>query len=413
MKSQPHSVHAPLVAVFVISDLEFGGLQRQIVNVANYMDDNLCQIYLCSLADCVPLSAVLRDKEKRLKLILRRGKYDFTVVPRLARFLREVQADIVYNNLFDATIAGRLSGRWAGRPAIVDSEANTDYKLKFSNAVALRLTRWCNDVTIANSRAGAAYQSRLLGQSPETYRVVYNGVDVERFKPGNSSALRAELGLKESQPVVGMFASFKPQKNHPLWLRAAKKVVERIPDVKLVFVGDELFKGGSNSLEFKKTISKTVDDLGLRPHCLFLGNKSDVENYYNICTLTVLPSLYEGMPNVALESMACGVPIVATNVADNAHLIRDGQTGFVIPLGDDQILADRVCQLLLDPSLRQRMSQEGRRWMAGEFSCRKFADKTLAVFREAIVLRTTGRLIPQREGLVSLTKQQGEQPALR
>jgi glycosyltransferase involved in cell wall biosynthesis len=298
-----------------------------------------------------------------------------------------VRADIVYNNLFDATIAGRLAGRWARRPAVVDSEANTDYKLKFSNAVALRLTRWCNDMTIANSRAGAAYQSRLLGQPPETYRVIYNGVDVERFKPREASQLRGKLGLKESQPVIGMFASFKPQKNHPLWLRAARKVIDRVPGAKLMFVGDELFKGGSNSLEFKKIISRTVDELGLREHCLFIGNRPDVENYYNVCDLTVLPSLFEGMPNVALESMSSGVPIIATNVADNASLILDGRTGFVIPLGDENIMADRVCQLLLDHSLRKQMSEEGRRWMANEFSCRKFADNTLAVFKEAIGVR--------------------------
>jgi glycosyltransferase involved in cell wall biosynthesis len=381
---------SPLVAVFVISDLEFGGLQRQILNVANYMDEQQCQVYLCSLADCVPLADVLKNRESRLKLILRRSRFDFTVVPRLTRFLRQVRADVVYNNLFDATIAGRLAGRIAGRPVVIDSEANTDYKLKRLDAIALRLTRWCNDMTIANSRAGAAYQSRLLGQPPGTYRVVYNGVDVERFKPIEVSQLRRELGLKENQPVVGMFASFKPQKNHPLWLRAARKVLDRIPDVKLMFVGDELFKGGSQSLAFKKTIRDAVDQLGLERHCLFLGNRPDVENYYNLCDVTVLPSLYEGMPNVALESMACGVPIIATNVADNASLILDGRTGYVIPVGDEQILADRVCQVLLDRSLREQMSRHGQAWMAGEFSCRKFADKTLAVFKEALAFRAAG-----------------------
>lgn len=376
-----------MVAVFVISDLEFGGLQRQILNVANYMNERQCQVYLCSLAECVPLAAVLKDRDRRLKLILRKAKFDFTVVPRLARFLRQVRADVVYNNLFDATIAGRLAARLARRPVVIDSEANTDYKLKRSNAIALRLTRWCNDMTIANSRAGAAYQSRLLGQPADSYRVVYNGVDVERFKPTEVSRIRQELGLKENQPVVGMFASFKPQKNHPLWLRAARKVIDRVAGVKLMFVGDELFKGGSNSLAFKKTISRTVDELGLREHCLFLGNRPDVENYYNICDVTVLPSLYEGMPNVALESMACGVPVIATNVADNASLILDGRTGYVIPLGDEEILAGRVCRLLLDQNLREQMSKQAQAWMAGEFSCRKFADNTLAVFKEAIALR--------------------------
>jgi glycosyltransferase involved in cell wall biosynthesis len=377
----------PLVAVIVISDLEFGGFQRQVVDFANFVDEQECRLHICPLADCLRLADKIKNRDKHLTLMVRRWRFDFTVVPRLAMFLREVRADVVYNILFDATIAGRLAARLAGRPAVVDAEGNTDYRLGARDALFYRLTRWCNDMTIANTKAGAAYQSRLLGQPPDSYRVVYNGVDVDRFKPRDVSQLRQALGLKECQPVVGMFASFKPQKNHPLWLRAARIVIDRVPGVKLMFVGDELFKGGSSSLAFKKTISETVDQLGLREHCLFIGNRPDVENYYPVCTLTVLPSLHEGTPNVALESMACGVPVVATNVADNSSLILDGRTGYVVPLGNEQILADRVCTLLLDQNLREQMSKEGRAWTARDFSCRKFVDNTLAVFREAMARR--------------------------
>jgi glycosyltransferase involved in cell wall biosynthesis len=401
MSSNTNGKPSPLVAVFVISDLEFGGLQRQIINVANYMDEERCRVYICSLAECVPMASVLKHREQRLKIILRRSRFDLSVVPRLARLLRETGADIVYNNLFDSTIAGRLAGRWARRPAVIDSEANTNYKLKRIEAVAFRLTRWCNDMTIANSRAGAAWQSRLLGQSADTYRVVYNGVDTDRFHPREAAAARASLGLSGAEPVMGMFASFKPQKNHIVWLRAARRVAERFPDLKLLFVGDELFKGGSNSTEYKKNLSQAVDDLGLRSRCLFAGNRPDVENYYNVCAATVLPSLYEGMPNVALESMACGVPVIATDVADNAYLIPDGQAGFIVPVNDEDALADRVCRLLADSPLRQRLSGYAREWMAREFSCKKFADNTLAVFQEALARRSGRRPAGLREGALS------------
>jgi glycosyltransferase involved in cell wall biosynthesis len=383
----------PLVAVVVISDLEFGGFQRQVVDFANFVDEQECRLHICPLANCLRLADKIRNRDRQLTLMVRRWRFDFTVVPRLARFLREVRADVVYNILFDATVAGRLAARMAGRPAVVDAEGNTDYKLGARDALFYRLTRWCNDMTIANTKVGAAYQSKLLGQPLDSYRVVYNGVDVDRFRPRDASQLRKELGLTERQPVIGMFASFKPQKNHPLWLRAARKVIDRVPGVKLMFVGDELFKGGSNSLPFKKTISDTVDQLGLREHCLFIGNRPDVENYYPLCALTVLPSLHEGTPNVALESMAAGVPVVVTNVADNSTLILDGRTGYVVPLGNEQMLADRVCALLLDQNLREQMSKEGRAWASGNFSCPKFVDNTLAVFREAIARRQ-----PQRNG---------------
>lgn len=144
-----------------------------------------------------------------------------------------------------------------------------------------------------------------------------------------------EIGIGEGRPVVGMFARFKAQKNHSYFLRAAPEVIRRVPDVRFLFVGDELYLGMSGSVDYKRRIDTLVDQLGLREHCVFLGNRDDVENLYLLCDITVLPSLFEGTPNVALESMASGVPVIATNVSDNATLIPDGRAGFVVPLDDE------------------------------------------------------------------------------
>jgi len=381
---------APLSAVIVVSDLDFGGAQRQVVELVNHMDPSVCKTHVCSLSDFVPLAKTLRQPG-HLSLVLRRFRFDFTVVPRLASVLRKLEADIVHAYLFDATISARLAGRLAGRPAVISSERNTDYTFKRGDLMALRATERFNDLTIANSRAGAAFNSRVFHRPLSRYRVIHNGVDIERFAPRDGSRIRKELGLTESQPIAGMFASFKPQKNHLVWLRAARRVIARVPDLKLLFLGDELHKDGSGSIEFKQEVTRTVADLGLGGHCLFLGNKPEVEDYYNACTLTVLPSLFEGTPNVALESMACGVPVVVSDVSDNAYIVRDGQTGLVVPLNDEEALAAGVCKLLLDPDLRQQMSRQARAWAGAEFSCSRLAEKTAAVYREAIALRTPGR----------------------
>jgi glycosyltransferase involved in cell wall biosynthesis len=393
----------PLVVVIVISDLEFGGAQRQVVELANSIHENDCQVYVVSLADYVPLADSLNDKEKRFKLILRRSRFDFTVVFRLARFLRQVRADIVHSYLFDATIAARLAGRLMRRPVVIDTERNTDYTLKRIETVAFRLTRWCNDLTIANSRAGAAFNSRVLKQPPSIYRVVHNGVDTERFQPRNNSELRTELKIQPDELVVGMFASFKPQKNHPLFLRAARMAMDQGARFRLLFVGDELYKGMSNSVEFKQQIQKTVDDLKLRPHCIFAGNRKDVERFYNVCDVTVLPSLFEGTPNVALESMASGVPVVATNVADNAYIVPDGRAGFIVELNDETAMADRLARLLMDKILRTSMSRAARSWALEEFSCARLAEKTLTVYREAVAMKTVRRFFTVRPDELSGT----------
>ena len=381
----------PLVAVVVISDLEFGGAQRQVVELANNMNGRDCILHVVSLADYVPLAESLRAKEERFHFILRRWRFDFTVALRLAKFLRKVRADVVHSYLFDAAIAARVAGRLAGRVAVIDTERNTDYVFKKIEKAAFRLTRWGNDLTMANSHAGAAFNSRELGMPPATYRVVHNGVDTERFQPCAQPELRAELGIQPDELVVGMFASFKPQKNHPLFLRAARMALDAGARFRLLFVGDELYKGMSGSLEFKQRIQQTVDELQLRPHCVFTGNQKNVERYYNVCDVTALPSLFEGTPNVALESMACGVPVVATNVSDNAYIVPDGRAGFVVDLHDAKSMAERLVRLTQDHELRARLSHDARAWVMAEFSCARLAEKTLAVYREAVAMKNAGR----------------------
>ncbi len=377
----------PIVAVIVISDLEFGGAQRQVVELANSMDPNKCLIYVVSLADYIPLADSLNKKKERFKLILRRWRFDFTVAFRLANFLREVQADVVHSYLFDAGIAARIAGRLARRPVVIDTERNTDYTLKKIESVAFRLTRWCNDMTIANSKAGANFNSRALKQPMSMYRVVHNGVDTERFQPRPQSELRKELGISLEELVVGMFASFKPQKNHPLFLNAARRLLDQGLRFRLLLVGDELYKGMSDSVAFKQEIQKTIDDLNLRSHCIFAGNRTDVERFYNVCDVTVLPSLFEGTPNVALESMASGVPVVVTEVSDNAYVVPDGRAGFIVKLNDVDALADRLGRLLTDKNLRTSMARGARSWVLKEFSCARLAEKTLAIYREAIQMQ--------------------------
>lgn len=384
---QSRLTHAPLTAVLVISDLEFGGAQRQVVELANNMDPDCCRIHVCSLSDFTPLSESIRGAKERLELVRRRFHFDFTVVPRLASLLRRHRADVVHGFLFDATVASRLAGLLTPGIAVVGSERNSNYKMKKSNFIALKATSRLGHLTIANSTAGAVFNSQLFGQPMDRYRVVHNGVDTDRFKPADAIRLRGELGFREGQPVIGMFASFKPQKNHLVWLRAARQVVAKFPDARLLFVGDELYKGMSDSSEFKVTIHRQVQELGLEGHCVFVGNRPDVQNYYNACTLTVLPSLFEGTPNVVLESMACGVPVVASDVADNKYLVKDGSTGYVVSPNDESALADRVCKILGRQELRNSMSEAARAWICSEFSCRRLAEKTVAAYKDAIAIR--------------------------
>ena len=376
--------HPPHPIVLVIDNLEYGGAQRQVVELANHIDPSRFDVHICSLSKYVPLAKRLVGRERHLHIITKKGKYDLTVVPRLAMLLHRLKAEIVHGYLFAAEIATRLAGWLAGTPLIFGSERNTDYLLKRRQLLTYRLTRGCMDLLVANSNAGAQFDCRLLGYGPSQCRVIHNGVDTQTFRPHDEQALRRELGISDQEFVVGMFASFKEQKNHQLFFRTARRVLQRLPQTRLLLVGDELHRGLYGSDAYKRAMDRLVDELAIRERCLFLGNRRDVERLYCVCDLTVLSSLFEGTPNVALESMACGIPVIATQVSDNALIIPDGRVGYLTPLGDEIALCERICHLLGDSALRRQMGQKARAWVEAEFSIARLVDKTARVYQDAL-----------------------------
>jgi glycosyltransferase involved in cell wall biosynthesis len=190
-----------------------------------------------------------------------------------------------------------------------------------------------------------------------------------------------------------MVAAFKPQKNHLLLLEVARRVIETVPSAHFLCAGERLpgasqgrfaLRPGTGAHRdvsgYYQRVCDAIGESGLAGRFHLLGNVDEVERVYAACDVTVLTSLHEGTPNVLLESMACGVPVVATDVADNAHLVPEGRVGFVVPAGDADAMAARVQQLLSDRGARQLMGKAGRAWVAAEFSTAALAARTAAVY---------------------------------
>lgn len=378
-----------ICVVLVVDDLQYGGAERQVVELANNLDRHHFDAHVCTLSDDIPLINTLRDAEHRLHVVAKKNRFDFTVVPRLARLLRALKADIVHGYLFSAEIASRLAGRIAGTKLVVGSERNAKQVFRRSNVLAYRLTRRFVDVIIANSKAGVESNSRVFKRPSSDYRVVHNGVDTERFRPMDGRKTREKLGIPLQCPVVGAFANFKKQKNHAMLFRAFKLVLEHLADARLLLVGDKPADSRGKLDGYKAQLDRLVDELGIRQQCVFLGHCEDIEYLYPACDITVLSSLHEGTPNVLLESMACGVPVVATNVCDNEYIVRDGEVGYLVAVGDEVEMAHRIQTLLCDNLLRQKMGQKARAWVQEEFSTKRLAEKMESVYVELLDRKRT------------------------
>ncbi len=377
----------PIKALVVISNLCHGGAERQVVELANRIDPQEVDLHVCILSDYSPLAAFLKHPEK-LHVIQKQSKFDLSVVVRLARFLKQEQFDVVHGFLYDAEIAARLAGKVAGVKANISSERNSNYSYGKIKRAIYHYTAALMDMCIANSNAGAEFNQRYFDIPRHKYKVIHNGVDTVRFHPGKSQVTKASLGIPESATVIGVIGSFKRQKNHPFLLRAANLLNSRSDhDYRLLFVGSMIAEGSEPTQEYYEHVQNEVDRLNLRDKMVFVEARNDIEEMFRLCDVTVLPSLFEGTPNVALESMACGTPVVATDVADNKFVIPDGKAGYIVPLNDDESLANCLDKLLSDPTLVEQLSQQCREWVVAEFGLDKMAQKFQHTYQELVLGR--------------------------
>ncbi len=181
--------------------------------------------------------------------------------------------------------------------------------------------------------------------------IYYQGVNIERFRPGVGDAtVCIRLGIPESAPVIGIVANLRPVKDLPLFVRAAKIVAERVPQAAFLMVGH-----GEQLIEFQAL----AEELGIGARVFFTRGEGQVIDYLGRMSVACLSSLSEGFSNAILEYMACGLPVVATDVGGNREQVIDGATGFLVRERSPEAFARPLIELLENEELRLKMGKNG------------------------------------------------------
>ena len=298
---------------------------------------------------------------------------------RLARRLRARRVDVLHTYLVSANIFGTLAGRLAGVGAVVTSRRDTG----FSRNRRLRLVEeWLvnplADRVVANAPAVAEEARRERGLAREKVVVIPNGVDLERFDPARHPRAEArawagrEWGLAGDETVVGAIGSLTPVKGHADLLEGAARVVARRPRTRFVVVGEG---------PLRPALEGQARRLGLRERVVFAGVRGDVARLLASFDLVALPSHTEGLSNVLLESMAMARPVVATAVGGNPDVLRDGESGRLVPARDPEALAAGVLGLIEDEEAAQAMGREARRDVELRFSKQRMVEAYQALYR--------------------------------
>jgi glycosyltransferase involved in cell wall biosynthesis len=294
---------------------------------------------------------------------------------RFAQYIRKNRIRIVHSYGFYSNVFAVPAARLARTAIVVASIRDTGDVLTPAQRKVQRMICRGADCVLVNAEA---IRETLIeeGYAPRKIVVIRNGITLSRFDKRHGRAnLRQELGLPLSAPLVMVSSRLNQMKGISYFLDAAMILAPRFPDARFLVVGD-----GGNRKELEEYASR----LGLGQRVAFTGFRGDVPDLLSEAAVSVLPSLSEGLSNSLLESMAAGLPVVATRVGGNSEVVADGVTGFLVPPQDSAALAHATGVLLENKDLAARFGQSGKRRVTDLFSVERSVRETQNLYRRLV-----------------------------
>jgi glycosyltransferase involved in cell wall biosynthesis len=347
----PAEAGAKLRVVFVTGQLGWGGAEKQLALMASELasrGDDVRVVCLSRLTD--PYGPLLAARGIPVTVLRRATNWDFGRVLALRNQLAQTAPDVVCAvGEFSAVYAHFALWGSSKRPrfvAMLRRSALSLPKLKF--ALVRHVFRRA-DVVCANSEAGRTYGVEALGLSTDRTRILRNAIPPEILDlTVDRQAIRTTLGVREGELVVTYVGRMAEAKDIPTLCRTLSRLSGGARAVRFWVIGPGLDAPPAG-----------LPDPG--SHVSWLGPRSDAAQLVAAADLALLTSSSEGTPNVVLEAMALGIPVVSTSVGDVPRMLSDGPAGLVVPVGDDGALAAAVASLLGSSTDRQAMGIAGRR----------------------------------------------------
>jgi glycosyltransferase involved in cell wall biosynthesis len=363
----------PTRIAFCITDLDAGGAERALVQIVTRLDRSRWEPFVFCLSGEGELAAVLRDAGIAVVCFGANKRHRLRVVWRLSRRLATLRPTILQTFLYHANIAGRLAGRAARVPLIVSgirvAEKRSGFRLWLDRATDWMVTRH-----VCVSQDVAAFSAARGGLPVSKISVIPNGVDAARLAEAPPADL-AQFGIPPGSRTLLFVGRLDPQKGPFVLLAAVKDALGRHADLHVLLAGD-----GPLGEKLRAWVAK--ENLPSRVH--FAGRRNDVPSLLRAADLFVLPSLWEGLPNVVLEAMAVGVPVVASRVEGVSDLLVDGRTGLIVPPNSAAPLANAIEQILADPVQARKMSRSAQHFVQESFAWQHVIDQYEQLYRELL-----------------------------
>jgi sugar transferase (PEP-CTERM/EpsH1 system associated) len=373
--------YRPLIA-HVIYRLDVGGLENGLVNIINRIPEEHYRHAIISLTDISQFRQRISRQDVTCMALHKRPGNDVAMLVNLWRIFRDMRPDIVHSRNL-AAMEAQLPAWLAGVPCRIHGEHGRDM---FDLDGSSRKYRWVRRLYrplihryIALSRELNDYLQGRVGVKASKLRPICNGVDVERFRPAavnNRDSVLPHGFAGRGDLLIGSVGRLEAVKDQLTLVRAFSELCRQCPEktgLRLVLIGDGSLRPG---------IEQLVEELQLQDRVWLAGSREDVPQLLSALDVFVLPSLAEGISNTILEAMACALPVVATRVGGNAELVREGETGFLVPRADPRAMSQALLAYVDDAAMRNAHGSAARALAEDEFSIARMTVRYQEVYDE-------------------------------
>ena len=333
----------------ITHDLNIGGLQRVVVDIAKNLDKEAFQAGVLCLRNPGPLTKELdEDNIPVFSIPHKSKKTDYLSFLKTYSIIKGFKPDVIHTHNTQPFIDGTLAGLMARVPVKI----HTDHARDFPDKKRYMLAEWLFS-HLADRIVGVSKHTKnnLINYekiNPHKIDIIHNGVDGRKYDIMiNLLEKKKQLGIENKYPILGLGVRFTKQKGITYLIRAVSAMKQKFPEICVLIAGEG---------PLQKTLEKEAEGLALSRHIRFVGPRSDMNEILKVIDIYVLPSLWEGLPLVILEAMAAQKPIVATDVGGNSEVIQHSVNGMLVPPGRPDLLADQICALLKNENKMRQMA---------------------------------------------------------
>ena len=360
----------------LIPTLDRSGAEKQLALLATALPKHEFDLDVVALDRGGPYQKLLEEHEIPVRVLGKRLKLDPFALYRLRAHLRQRDPDILHTWLFAANAYGRLVCPKRCRTQVVVSERCVDsWKAGWQLSLDRRLIPR-TDALLANSKSVAEFYQNL-GHPPGRTVVIPNAIDPPAPPDLTRAAFLAECQLPENARLVCYVGRLAKQKRVDDLLWAAQVLRQADDTTRFLIIGD-----GPE----RARLEQHARDVECDTHVRFLGHRTDAARLLHHCDVFWLGSDFEGMSNSLLEAMACGLPVVVSDIPANREVVQHGVHGYLIDPGDGAGFAQYTLRLLRQPEFAQQLGDAGRARIAREYTVDKMVKTHIQLYHEVMEL---------------------------